>query len=470
MPTIRFNSINGLNLYTNPAIPRSGELTRAVNVTSNHFGSKKKRPGYTTFLGTADGSAVNSLFSWTKDDGSLYLYRASGSALYHSVEGTGAWTLSPNGTISPGKHVGYAVLNNTLILGDGVGSTRHTTNGTSFTNTTLAPVSEDFEQFQNRVYASGTASSLFYSVTNDPTNWALSGSSDSSSFQIPGAGKNSKIFKQSNNLYATKTSGLMYKWDGFSLSDLATNLGPSSPYSIAQKEDFYFGLNRLGVFGYGGEKPKLISNPIESMIYNNTGSAIVGGTFDVAPASTHQYDYYLAVGTVTEDFTGNTINDCVIKYNFQKNEFVNYSYANNPTALHSFTDTNKVQQFIFGDKVGQCYKVSGTATTDNGVAIPSVMEFYTDVEQFDVAKIWRWVELYFNPGCEAKAQVAFADTFRTQGLQWSDPGDCSTGICRLRLPHGSRSNIMFIRISESSKNGPYEFYGGAIDFELVPKK
>lgn len=470
MPTISFTNIGGLNQYTNPAIPRTGELTRAVNVTSDKFGAKKKRSGYITFLGTADGSAVNSLFSWTKADGSLFVYRASGSALYHSVGGTGAWTLSGNGTITAGNHVGYAVLNDTLIVGDGAGSTRHSTNGTSFTNTTLAPVSEHFEQFQNRIYASGTASSLFYSVTNDPTNWNLSGSSDSSSFEIPGAGKNAKIFKQNNALYATKTSGLMYRWDGFALSDLATELGPSSPYSVAQKEDFYFALNRLGIFGYGGEKPQLISNPVQPQIYNSSGSAITGTVFDTAPGATHLYDYYLAVGTITEDFTNNTISNCIIKYNFQKNEFTNYQLPENPTAMHSFKDNTGVQQFIFAGSGGQVYKFSGTATDDNGTAISSVMEFYTDAGRFDIEKNWRYVEMYFNPGCEAKVQVAFADTFRTTGLQWSDPGDCSTGICKLRLPSGARSHLLFVRISESSRNAPFEFYGGQVDFDAVPEK
>ena len=145
-------NLGGLNLFLNPLLKKDGEAIRAVNVQSSSFGAKTKRTGYSTFLGTADGSAVNSLFSWTQDDGSLFLYRASGAGLYHSVEGTGEWTMSGAGTITAGSAVGHAVSANVLIVGDGKGSTRHSTNGTSFTNTTLAPVASQFTQYQGRIY------------------------------------------------------------------------------------------------------------------------------------------------------------------------------------------------------------------------------------------------------------------------------------------------------------------------------
>jgi len=164
----------------------------------------------------------------------------------------------------------HTVLDNTLMICDGAGSTRHSTNGTSFTNTTLAPVAVDLVEYQNRIYAAGTVSNLFYSTFGTPTDW----STDSSSLTIPGAGKLSNSIKAADRVVTIKNSGLLHRWDGDSLLDLASNLGYSSPYSIDQSEGYYFGLNRLGVFGFEGARPKILSNKVQKLIYNDDGNGI----------------------------------------------------------------------------------------------------------------------------------------------------------------------------------------------------
>jgi len=242
------------------------------------------------------------------------LFRASGSALYYSTQGTGAWTLAGNGTISVGSHFGAAILDNVFIGGDGVGSTRYTTDGTSFTNATLAPPAQYFEQYQNRIYAGGTESTLFYSTTNDATNWNTSGTSDSNSLEIPGEGKLGRLFKTTDRLIATKSTGLMYRWDGFSLFDMTTKYGPSSPYSVAESEDFRFFINQYGHFGFGGVRPQLLSNAIQRQFYNDDNTGIAGTTFPLAPGVCHKYDYLVSVGTVVDDFTSRTISNNIIKY------------------------------------------------------------------------------------------------------------------------------------------------------------
>lgn len=469
MANQKISQIGGINLYVNPINRNNGEMIKAVNITSDFYGSKRKRQGYSTFLGTADGSAVNSLFSFYKNDGtSFWLYRASGSQLFSSAQGTGAWTVTGNGTISPGANVGYAVLDNTMVIGDGVGSTRYTTDGTSFTNGSLAPIAATFEQYQNRIYAGGTASDLFYSTTGDATNWNTSGTSDSSSFKIPGAGKLSKIFKNNDRLVACKAGGAMFRWDGYSLLDMATDLGPSSNQSLDSVEGYWFWLNRLGVFGYGGDKPELISNPIQRQIYNASGSAIAGSVFNTAPAQVHRYDYLCAVGTITDDYTKETISNCLIKYDFNKNEFLNWSLANNPTAMHSYKDANGNLQLIFGDSTGQCYKFSDTTTADNTVAIEAQMMFSVDAGVIELDKRWNWLWLYFNPGCQATVQVACTDNLNPSGLSWIDIGDVSAGIVRYKFPPQSRSKFLFIKIHESSKDKPFVFYGLSYDAEPIP--
>lgn len=464
-----FNNSGGINTYINPLL-NDGQMIHAVNVVNFPYGAITKRTGYSTLLGTPDTSHINSLFQFSNignDSTAMNLYRASGSLLYYSLQGTGAWTLSGNGTITNSAHFGHAVLDNVLIGGDGSGSTRHTTNGTSFTNTTLAPIGEFFEQFQNRIYIAGTESTLFYSTTNDATNWNTSGTADSSSLEIPGAGKMGVIFKCADKLMATKRpSGLMYKWDGYSLIDMATNYGPSSPYSLANSEDYRFFINNFGHYGYGGQKPQLLSNPIQRQFYNNSGSGIVGTTFGTIPATCHIYDYLASVGTITDDFTQRQIPNAIIKYDYQKNEYLNWSFSNKPSAWLSYKDRNGAQQLAFGDISGQCYQLD-TSTTDNGVVINSELVFIYTFGTPEFSKDWYFWRGVFNPGCEAKVQIATTDTYSYQSLRWFDLGDISTGVAEFRFPHeANNSRLLFVRIYDSSKNSRFTYYGCSISADI----
>lgn len=469
MPTTRVLNTGGLNLYINPILT-GNSLIRAVNVTSEPYGAKSKRSGYTTYLGTPDTAQVNSLFSWTKDDGTtLYTYRASGSVLYYSTQGTGTWTVCGNGTIGASAKVDTTVLNNTLFIADGVGTLRYTTSGTDFTYGSLAPVAVSLNMYQNRIYATGTSSTLFYSTTGDGTNWNTSGTSDSSSLTIPGAGKLLKLIKASDRLISTKNSGLMYRWDGYNLVDTATELGPTSGFAVARKEGYYMYLNRDGIYGFGGGKPQLLSNPIQQQIYNNSGSGIPGAVFDSANGGIHRYDYFVSAGTVTDEFTSQTISNAIIKYDFNKNEFLNYRFNNYPTAWHSYKDANGVQQLIVGDASGQCYQISPSSTTDNGVAIEVSMEFFFTGEAPELEKKFDFLDLYFNPGNEAQVMVAIGDTFSNAQKKWIPVGDCSEGHTEFKFPAGSRGRFLFVKIIEASKTATFKFYGYAVTYEFIKR-
>ena len=463
-------NIGGINLYLNPLLKKDGECIRAVNVESTPYGAKTKRSGYSLFGGSA-GVEVNSLFQFIKNNGtSNFLYKASGTTLQYANEGAGgtAWATCGNGTITSGAHIDYAVLDDTLIICDGAGSTRHTTNGTSFTNTTGAPVAVSLEQYQNRIYAAGTSSDLFYSTTGNAADWSTTGTSDSSSLKIPGGGKLNKVFKQNDRIIVTKNSNVMFKWDGYELVDMATNLAPTSPQSVSNVEDYAFWMNRLGMYGFGGNRPELLSNPVQPLIYNNSGSAIVGTIFDAIPSTVHRFDYLASIGTVTDDFTSETIDNCVLNYNYQKNEFLTRSYYNNPTAYMSYKDRSGVQQLMFGDANGQCYEVSGTATSDNGNAIETVMEFIVHGGVPHLDKKWNSIYAFFNPGNRAKIQVAFSDTYVKNNLMWKEIGDCSSGVFYERFTE-ARSKFLYVKIYESSSNSQFSFYGFAVDSTPIAK-
>jgi len=471
-------NLGGINLYSNPLFNSyddqithsDGNIIRSVNFDSVPLGGKTKRPGYVAFLDTADGSQVNSLFSWVQDSGTaIFLYRFSGNKLYYYDAGIGTqntWLVCGNGTFN-GTHIGQAVVNNTLTVGDGVGSTRYSTNGTSFTNTTAAPPSELFEQYQNRLFlASPGGGTILYSDTGDPTNFTVGGTNDSSSFIAPGGGNVNKLFKLGDRLHMSKNQGNIFRWDGFSLVDTATNLGPTSPYSYGSVEDAGFYLNRLGVYMIDINGPQIISNPISKYIYNEQNTQMPSANFGSAPGGVHRYDYYVSVGSTRDDLTDEPLNNAILKYNVIKNEWLTYQFNDNPTAYVSYKDASGSQTMQFGNSTGQVFTYCGTATTDNGVAIPTVIDMVFDFSSPFFEKEWRWFWGFFNPGCEAQIQIAHSNTFVKGTKKWIDLGDARSGVVQYHFPPGSRSRILYVRVKESSKNARSVFYGVSIGASL----
>lgn len=474
-------NIPGLDLYHNPmyydyageVMANDGKLIKAVNVKSIPLGAKTKREGYVTFLGTTTngGSQIQSLFQWIKNDGTTnILYSYAGGLLSYYDAGVGTqtdWLICGNGTFS-GTHIGHSVLNNTLIIGDGVGSTRHSTNGTSFTNTTGAPSSEFFEQYQNRIFTtSNDGGTLVYSVTSDPTNWASTGTSDGNSLTVPGAGKINKLFKTADLLHIAKARGQIFRWDGQTLYDMTTNLAPSSPYSVGTVEDNAFWINRFGMYLCDGNGPQLISNPIVKYFYNQAATGIIGTAWGTAPAGIKRYDYYVAVGSVQDDFTTEGVNNAVLHYNFQKNEFLVQQYNDAPTAFTNYIDVAGSVQLLFGNSTGQVFKASDTTNTDNGNPIASEIQMVFTANSPWIEKDWRWIWIFTNPGCEAQIQVALASSFTKAQKNWIDIGQNINGVTQYRFPTGARSRLLFLRIHDSGRTAPWTFYGVSLSF--VPK-
>lgn len=466
MAELTKRDIGGINTYLNTIASEDGVVLHCVNLDTNPMGGKRKRMGYGTYLGTADGEEVNNLFNWTMNDGTTFFnYRASGSSLYYSVQGTGAWTLAANGTIADGAHVTNTILDNTLVVADGVGTMKYTTDGTTFSDMAGAPVGAcSLAEFQGRIYAAGTASDLFYSTTGTATDWA----SDSSSLFVPGGGKLKRIYKASDRLLITKNSGVMYRWDGDALVDMATRLGPTSAESVSQIEDYQFWLNRLGIFISNAGKPQLISNNIQRQIYNDDSTGMTGSQFDIAPGQAHRYDYFVSADTLTDDLVGEQIPRAIIKYNYQKNEFVNFSFANLPTSWCTYKDANGVQQLIFGDSTGQCYTFN-SGNTDNGNPIETSLQMLFHAGMPFLNKEWGYIEVLTNPGCQAKLQIAIEDTFTAGKKKWVEIGSLINGFNQFRFPSGSRGKLLFVRIYESSTTSPFELYGINFTFNIVPR-
>src|SRR3990167_2702426 len=106
----RIYNLSGLQLKLSPFLSKDGEMIRCVNMETDSLGAKKKRPGYATYLGTPDNSEITTLFNFRLNNGTQFWnYRYSGSLLYYSTQGTGAWTVCGNGMMAAGGTIGYAI-------------------------------------------------------------------------------------------------------------------------------------------------------------------------------------------------------------------------------------------------------------------------------------------------------------------------------------------------------------------------
>jgi hypothetical protein len=471
MPVVTVSNLLGLNVNINPLDIDSKEMIRCVNMDNYHFGAKKKRPGYVQLFDNSVSSAnIDHMFNWQKDDGSTsFIYALSNNRiLYFDVNGTATnWQVCSNGTVS-GNYLGHASLENTLIVGDGVTNTRHSTNGTAFIDTPLAPKAFDFVDYQDRIYCIGSASNSFYSSLGDATNWNTSGTSDSSSIKIPGPGGLNRIFKADNRVMFNKNSGNQFRWDGYNLWDMTTDHGITSPKSLDQHDGVWHGLNEHGLFQFTGMGPSMLSNKADSLFINDRGTGVSKSGFGNNPGSFYGFQYLLDMGTsIADDITQKNISNCVLVYDIRLQDLRTYSMGVFPTAMTQYFDKTGVRRFIFGDANGYVYQLDPNTFTDNGLPIYSEMEFLFHAGTMQNKK-FNWFRALFNPGCEAHVQIAVEDTFMKGGQRWIDLGDATSGVVEYRFPPDyRRGRLLFIRIYEASKTGRFEYYGYEIDAELI---
>jgi hypothetical protein len=509
---LEYFNIQGINTYNNP-LEYDGQIITGLNITGNPFGAVSKRPGYGTFLGTLPGR-VQSLFSFPSNAGSnIVLLGAAGSQLMYSSMGTASWAQANPGTIAPNAYVGNAIMTQGSVgtsgqtieylnIGDGNQQVLCSSDGINFAPGTTGggspPVAQYLCPYQNILYTSdGSTSNLQASSPLDPTNWSNSGTSSSTSFTLANIGACQGLFVAGNQLIITKGRGQVFTYDDTTFVDTSTVYGPSSPRSIAQIDDYWFLLNQYGIFGFDGATKTLLSAPIQRHFFNRENTGITAASWGSAPATCHYWDYLVAVGTFTDDFTGRTVNNGIIKYDYQKNQFFDWSFNNPPTALHSYTDYQNTRQLIFGDASGNVFQMNPSKTSDNGASIPTEMVFLftyaiqsTQFSQTSASaqlgssfqKKWNWIRLFFNPGDEVNVQFAFSDSLTYQNLTWSEsrntrekggPNDywqMSDGVVEIRPPNDEenmpRSRFMFLRIYDDSATSQYTYYGAQIDAEI----
>lgn len=471
MPIARVLSIGGLNTKINPLNLKDGDMLQCVNMENDLFGAKKRRGGLGTVLNNPDSSDVDQLFTWSLQTDNweagtpnFYTYRLSGNVVYYSTNGTANWLPMGDGTVTGGT-VGVAIayreanLDTTLLVGDGVRTGLQSTTGTSFGSVGGSiPIGRYLETYANHTYIGGTASQVFQSTGGTPTEF--NAAQGASGFNLDGGGKINGIFKTNDRLVITKSDGNMLRYDGFNTADFSSSsLSPASPRSIAEIEGYKFWANRFGVFGYGGDRPELLSLPVEKLLFNGEYGGIAGTALAAATGEVFKYKYLLSVGQSASGRNFDPIDNAILRYDIQLNDWGVWSTPRKITAMLTYRDINGADQLLLGDEDGKNYTYQEDKYTDNGSPIYSVMEFVITGGIPETEKKWSYLWLHTNPGCLARVQIAYADAFTLGTKKWYDLGNCTDGFSEFRLPDGAQSRLLFVKITDQSITSRFNFYG-----------
>jgi hypothetical protein len=166
------------------------------------------------------------------------------------------------------------------------------------------------------------------------------------------------------------------------------------------------------------------------------------------------------------------VNDAILKYDFQKNEYLLWSFAHNPSCFHSYRHTDGTDRLLFASG-SQIYQYSDSATSDDGQPIEASLDFIFHLDAPEVQKHWDGIGIMTNPGCQATAQVAFCDNLEDRSRKYRTLGSLSSGYSRFLFGKKDNEEIptsrfMFLRITEKSTDAPFTYYGCSISAENEP--
>jgi hypothetical protein len=212
-----------------------------------------------------------------------------------------------------------------------------------------------------------------------------------------------------NNLVLHKSSGGIYLYNGNTISNPLQANNPAfnapgtasvSPFAIDQINGNEFFLNHDGVYIYTGGYPTNISYSVYDFIQNMDPAQ-----YKQAPGVAFNQKYYLAIGTVTDNF-GNTVENCVLVYDYILNLWETYSFALLPTCWVVVVDINGQQQLLFADVTGQVYQWN-IGTANNGQPANAILQTqYLTWGAPEKTKEWQSYVLNTNPGANFQLQAS----------------------------------------------------------------
>lgn len=442
-----------------------GEWRLIKNADVDKVGRVKKRQGYVKFLNVPDANKeVLSMIPFDLGGTRKMIMINAAGKLYAAATNAASWGTAILTGLSTTARWGYTYMqdddgNNYMILGNGT-ETYKTADAATFSAVSGAPLAKYWATYQQRVYAAGVAASphtLFWSSIGDITDWSPTPPSDSSSTDIEAGYKGVLMgIYNSNDRIVMWKERMMKRWNEEIMKTIKTSWGTEAPYSLADIDGNVFSYDREAIRLYDGNEHVPISFYIDDLI---KGASNTAANLQRRFGLVFNKKYYLNIGTVTDE-DGKSITNGMIVYDYEKNMFVIYSFADVMTAGAKLIDTNSDEQVYFGDSLGQCYKMF-TGDVDDDTDIEMVLEshiFYPQGIAVDIEPL----EMHFNCENPDRMKVFVGADFK-QPIEQGEIEDTCQDIKLKELGLAVRG-VKLILV-HSTKGRPI-FYGYNLDYNM----
>lgn len=483
---------NGTATITSASVPVSTTSPTWVRVDFSTAPVLTAGTQYHLTIAAAATLDASNYYQWY---GSAFDVYSNGAAKFSTNSGTnyasltGELDLAFVINVRQASRVGSAILDNKLLLGNGVDQTCWTADGANFTNISTAPPCKYWITWKGRAYGIGNPlarSRLYFSATpssdisttgyprgitywtNDPTDVSTGGYLD---IDPDSNGSGIGLDVENGRLIVHKEGG-SYKIipDEFGRPSQVISRGASttSHWSIGRSEEFnisyFFNLN--GIYEDNGETPDLKSSPIQDLI-----EAISGTATDNLVGHFFKYKYFCTMGTsITENerLGDRTFTNPLFVYELRLQEIYIYTTAHPVNCLASWKDENGVDNMYMGDTSGNTFKWD---TSHLDYQTPIAGEIETWDEDFDtphIKKRYEYIDLETNPGCESNALFKL-DTDNPITL-----GDLTKGSTSFEFgDSGFNKKNIALKITDNSSTAPSIIYGWVIRLageEAPPKR
>lgn len=408
---------------------------------------------YYTWLGS-----INSVYS----DGQMKFSTDSGTT-YNTITGEADAGFIIN-IVGSGSRTSTTVLNNLLVLSNGINPLTTTSDLTNFTVNLANPPAKYIITWKGRVYAIGVPyapSRLYFSAANDPTNWVndpLDASTGGFQDIDPDHNGSGIGLDVENDRLIVHKDHVQYKIipDEFGRPAQVVPLGEptTSHWSIAPSNEFNVGFffGRNGFSQQVADTPSLISTAIQDLIDGMPDSQL-----DDLAGHFFKFKYFCTMGssvTEAENMGNRTFTNPLFVYDIRLQEIYMYTTAHETTTINSWLDQTQSDNMYTGDIDGQTFKWDGSFSDNNDPIVGEMETWEDNLDAPHLTKRYEYISLETNPGCVSSAYYNLDKT------RWIDLGDLTSGAAKVYFGDGgfNRKNYA-IKVTDNSTTTPSVFYG-----------
>lgn len=250
-----------------------------------------------------------------------------------------------------------------------------------------------------------------------------------------------------------------------SFNTIDRDYGTFSNESIASIQSTAFYINQIGVFGFNGQDPILMSKSIDDLTksisqINLTQTCSIG----------YDYKLFISVGSVTaaDRFGGGTYSNVVLVYNYLTSAWFLYQYPFTINCFAKMKDSTGKVQLYYGDTAGNTYMYTPNTYVDGassaiGCWIESKYMFF---QQPSYEKVFNSITPLSEGGENAKIAFSYMrDNIRTD---YTDSMQLPEYMAKYNFPDVDNTPYAIsARVSEISTSA-FIFNGFEIEYTGIP--